>query len=61
VRRRFIAEKYQTLIGALYGGQKTVHINAQVKYEDGRSGSFSADLQIAEAKTFSPAQTRKAA
>jgi long-chain acyl-CoA synthetase len=59
VRRGFIGEKYQALVDALYAGNDSVHVQAQVKYEDGRSGLFSADLRIAGAKTFSPA--RKAA
>jgi long-chain acyl-CoA synthetase len=61
VRRGFIAEKYASLIDALYGGISSVHVEAQVKYEDGRSGVYSADLRIAEAKTFAPAAARKAA
>ena len=56
VRRRFIAQKYSTLIDALYGGKDSVHIEAQVKYEDGRTGTLSADLKIRDAKTFPPAK-----
>src|ERR1041384_5661886 len=52
VRRGHIAERYATLVQALYGGAQTVHVEAQVKYEDGRSGTFSADLKIRDAKTF---------
>jgi len=61
VRRRFIAEKYAPLVEALYGGRQAVHVEAQVKYEDGRTGKFSADLKIGDAKTFAPAAARKAA
>ena len=61
VRRGAIAEKYGELVAALYGGRKTVHIEAQVKYEDGRTGAISADLKVSDVKTFSPAQVRKAA
>jgi len=61
VRRRFIAEKYQSLIEALYGGNDSVHIEAKVRYEDGRIGSISADLKIRNAKTFAPAAAKKAA
>jgi len=32
-----------------------------VRYEDGRTGKISADLNIAEAKTFTPAAARQAA
>jgi long-chain acyl-CoA synthetase len=61
VRRRFIAEKYGSLVEALYANQQTVHVEAQVRYEDGRTGTFSADLKIRDAKTFAPAAARKAA
>ena len=46
---------------ALYGGKQVVHVEAQVRYEDGRTGSISADLKIRDAKTFPPAAAKKAA
>ena len=52
VRRKFIAEKYAVLISALYEGKATQYIETQVKFEDGRIGSTSADLQIWESKTY---------
>ncbi|OGA06035.1 MAG: long-chain fatty acid--CoA ligase [Betaproteobacteria bacterium RIFCSPHIGHO2_12_FULL_69_13] len=61
VRRGFIAEKYAALVEALYSGRKDVHIEAQVRYEDGRTGTFSADLKIRDARTFASAAARKAA
>jgi long-chain acyl-CoA synthetase len=61
VRRGFIAERYQPLVDALYGGKDMVHVEAQVKYEDGRTGSISADLKIRDAKTFAPAAAKRAA
>jgi long-chain acyl-CoA synthetase len=61
VRRGFIGEKYGTLVDALYGGKESVHVEAQVKYEDGRIGTISADLMIRDAKTFAPAGAKKAA
>ena len=39
----------------------SVHVEAQVRYEDGRTGKISADLQIADAKTFTPAAAKRAA
>ncbi len=54
VRRGFIAEKYDALIGALYGGKTSQFIETVVKFEDGRSGSVSATLRIDDAKTFAP-------
>jgi long-chain acyl-CoA synthetase len=61
VRRRFIAEKYGSLVEALYSSEQTVHVEAQVRYEDGRTGSFSADLKIRDARTFPPAAAKRAA
>ena len=54
VRRGFIAEKYQVLVDALYGGQHEQYVQTQVKFEDGRTGSVSATLRIDDVKTFSP-------
>jgi long-chain acyl-CoA synthetase len=61
VRRRHVGEKYATLVDALYGGAQTVHVEAQVRYEDGRTGSISADLKIRDAKTYASAAAKKAA
>jgi long-chain acyl-CoA synthetase len=61
VRRGYIAEKYAPLVAALYDGRDSVHVEAQVKYEDGRTGTFSADLKIENAKTFAPAAAERAA
>ena len=56
VRRGAIGEKYRTLIDALYDGKQTVHIEAQVRYEDGRTGMLSADLKVRDAKTYTAAK-----
>jgi len=61
VRRGFIGEKYDALVSALYSGQTSVHVEAQVRYEDGRTGTFSADLKIRDAKTFAPGAATRAA
>jgi long-chain acyl-CoA synthetase len=54
VRRGFIAEKYQELVDALYGGKSEQYIETQVKFEDGRTGSVSATLKIVDTQTFAP-------
>ncbi|HEY8908361.1 MAG TPA: AMP-binding protein [Rhodoferax sp.] len=54
VRRGFIAEKYDVLIDALYGGKTAQFIETQVKFEDGRTGQVSATLRIDDTKTFAP-------
>jgi long-chain acyl-CoA synthetase len=61
VRRGHVGEKYAALVDALYGGKQVVHVEAQVRYEDGRTGTISADLKIRDAKTFAPAAAKKAA
>jgi len=61
VRRGFIGEKYGSLVDALYAGHDLVHVEAQVKYEDGRTGTFAADLKIRDAKSFPSAAAAKAA
>ncbi|PLC54703.1 long-chain fatty acid--CoA ligase [Pollutimonas nitritireducens] len=60
VRRAFIAQKYDVLVQALFQGKPNQFIETEVKFEDGRTGIISADLKIAEARTF-PGNTRKAA
>jgi long-chain acyl-CoA synthetase len=54
VRRGYIAEKYQLLVDALYGGKAEQFIETQVKFEDGRTGKVCATLRIADARTFTP-------
>src|SRR4051812_21983385 len=61
VRRGYLAEKYASLVDALYGARDAVHVEAQVRYEDGRTGTFSADLRIDNARTFAPAAAERAA
>jgi long-chain acyl-CoA synthetase len=52
VRRGFIAEKYAALVEALYSDRDHVAVQAQVMYEDGRTGTVRADVQIREAEVF---------
>jgi long-chain acyl-CoA synthetase len=54
VRRGFIADKYDVLVDALYGGKTEQFIETVVKFEDGRTGSVSATLRIEDSKTFTP-------
>ena len=48
VRRGFIAQKYAPLIEALYGDGDHVQVQAQVTYEDGRTGTIRADVRICD-------------
>ncbi|MRD48853.1 AMP-binding protein [Caenimonas koreensis DSM 17982] len=54
VRRGYIADKYQVLVDALYGGRAEQFIETQVKFEDGRTGSVSATLRMVDTKLFPP-------
>ena len=51
VRRRAINEKYGPLIDALYSDVSHCEIETEVTFEDGRTGSIKADLEIREAET----------
>ena len=46
VRRRHVADKYGTLIEALYSDRTQCSIETEVTFEDGRKGSIRADLRI---------------
>jgi len=54
VRRRFIQQKYDVLVGALYSDKSEQYVETQVKFEDGRTGTISATLKIRDARTFAP-------
>ena len=60
VRRRHIADKYAPLVDALYSGKPSCFVETQMRFEDGRVGTVSADLRILEARTY-PTESRKAA
>jgi long-chain acyl-CoA synthetase len=48
VRRGYIAQKYASLIDALYGVHDRAQVEATVTYEDGRVGTVRADVRICE-------------
>jgi long-chain acyl-CoA synthetase len=52
VRRGFIADRYATLIAALYDGSREAHISVEVTYEDGRKGKIEGDVEIVDVETF---------
>ncbi|SPE27505.1 putative long-chain-fatty-acid--CoA ligase [Burkholderiales bacterium] len=54
VRRRFIAQKYQVLVDALYGGRDSQYLETEVRFEDGRLGKVAATLALRTAKAFAP-------
>ena len=62
VRRNFVADRYDSLINALYSDKTECHVCTEVIFEDGRSGMLEADVKISEAE-FYPVKsiTREAA
>ena len=52
VRRRFIAERYEPLIEALYDGSTEKYVSTEVTFEDGRKGELSATVRISDAETY---------
>jgi long-chain acyl-CoA synthetase len=52
VRRNYVGDRYDILVDALYSGQSECHIDSQVTFEDGRTGSLSADVRICDAEVY---------
>ncbi|MDH3734044.1 MAG: AMP-binding protein [Gemmatimonadota bacterium] len=46
VRRRFIAERFADLIGALYGDSPAVTVETEITYQDGRTATVEHELRI---------------
>ncbi|WP_419161448.1 AMP-binding protein [Candidatus Palauibacter sp.] len=46
VRRRFIAQRFEALIAALYGDADSVTVEMQITYQDGRTADVRHDLRI---------------
>ncbi|MBI3709431.1 MAG: AMP-binding protein [Proteobacteria bacterium] len=55
VRRRFVADRYTSLIDGLYGDADHAHIETSVTFEDGRKGIVKAELAIRDAARMAPA------
>ena len=60
VRRSFIAERYAPLVDALYSGAKEAYISTEVTFEDGRKGTISGTVRVADVTVY-PANEEKAA
>jgi long-chain acyl-CoA synthetase len=52
VRRRFIAERYASLIEGLYSGAAEASIRAEITYEDGRKGKLEATARIVDLASY---------
>ena len=48
LRRGALQEKYHDLLEAIYGGKREVHVSAEVKYRDGRTGTIETELRVAD-------------
>jgi long-chain acyl-CoA synthetase len=46
IRRRFVAEKYNAVIEALYGGESKVELVTDVTFEDGRKSTIRSSVPI---------------
>ncbi len=58
VRRGFIAQKYASLIDALYADTDHAQVEAQVTYEDGRTATVRASVRIREVEVFAAGTAR---
>jgi long-chain acyl-CoA synthetase len=46
IRRRFVAEKYASLVEAFYNGDEEVDLTAEITYEDGRKANLTSKIVI---------------
>ena len=57
VRRRFVAEKYATVVEAFYSGEQEVELTTEITYEDGRKAILTSIIAIENvAKGTEPAR-----
>jgi long-chain acyl-CoA synthetase len=59
VRRRFVAEKYASVIDAFYGGASSADVTMEITFEDGRKSTLSSTIAIHG--NTAPEPARKAA
>jgi len=60
VRRGFIAERYKTLVDALYDGSKSARLKVDVTFEDGRKGTIEGTMRIRDVAAQAATPIRKA-
>ena len=56
VRRKFVAEKYDAVIRAFYGGDRQVEVTMEITFEDGRKSSLTSQIQIHDMGSMEPFQ-----
>ncbi len=54
IRRRFVAEKYEAVIEALYRGDNEIAVATEITYEDGRKATLEARMAIEDVAAPSP-------
>jgi long-chain acyl-CoA synthetase len=52
VRRRFVAEKYNAVVEALYGGETEIELVTDIAFEDGRRSTIRSSVPIENAEGF---------
>ena len=46
VRRSFVEERYKSIIGALYGGEREIAIDTTIRFQDGKTARIQANLSV---------------
>ncbi|RIH87307.1 Long-chain-fatty-acid--CoA ligase FadD15 [Meiothermus luteus] len=54
VRRKFIAQRYQNLVEALYSGAQRVQVETEFKYQDGSTQRVSTEVSVLETQPHQP-------
>lgn len=52
VRRRFVADRYQDLVEALYGDQQELEVEADIRYRDGKGFRMKTLVKIKQVETL---------
>jgi len=61
LRRDVIAQRFASLIDALFDGSRQGRVESEVRYEDGRVGIVAADVKVRDAQTFDAPSLKNAA
>jgi long-chain acyl-CoA synthetase len=51
VRRKFVAERYKALIDALYGEQEKLHVEADIRYQDGKAFRMKTFVRVRQVES----------
>ncbi|MCA9980554.1 MAG: hypothetical protein KDD89_06975, partial [Anaerolineales bacterium] len=46
LRRNFLYDRYHDMIDAIYHGRETIHVRAQVQYQDGSEGAIETEVHV---------------